>query len=264
MKKHFLFTLSLFLTFSVFSQNLNISGAPVSGTKDDFFKTLISKGYTKHTDTSCIGTFYSHPNSVARPIGSDKNNITGAVVELPSAQDWKTLSEAYYTLKNEISKEYGDVANAQETFDQPTQPSTDEQRYRLVNMDKCTYASTWLAADGIITLIMIHSDDNGNSVKVIYFGSEISNSIYTALNTHIKFKGITLDVNSKEFVSKLEQQGFSYVRKSDNFIIMKGDFAGYSDCQLFIDVLEPNDVIKAVNVSFPYLSTWSQLEANYR
>ena len=84
----------------------------------------------------------------------------------------------------------------------------------------------------------------------------------SAQEEHMKFMGISFNENIKTFISLLEDKGFTYFQDIDNTQIMKGKFAGYTDCTLFI-YPTINSQIRAVAVDFPRTKQWSVLYGNY-
>ena len=81
-------------------------------------------------------------------------------------------------------------------------------------------------------------------------------------NEHLTFKGVPIDGSVSNFVNKMKQKGFTYVRNYDRKAIMNGTFAGYNDCYVYI---YPNgtDIVRMVAVSFPECKSWTTLYGNY-
>ncbi len=79
---------------------------------------------------------------------------------------------------------------------------------------------------------------------------------------HLKFLGISMDMNVNTFVEKLKQKGLKYETKTDDAIALKGNFAGYSNCRIYVF---PNveKKVQVVGVSFDYADTWQVLYTNY-
>ncbi len=114
---------------------------------------------------------------------------------------------------------------------------------------------------------------------------------------HLTFKGIPIDGTLNEFVEKMKQCGFratnikeniTKLRKelekinnpevetvlnlilalseaeNDNKLVkLKGDFAGYRNCSVFVGVLEYKDLVDRIGVVFPECDLWSSLSSNY-
>ena len=83
-------------------------------------------------------------------------------------------------------------------------------------------------------------------------------------NEHLTFKGVPLDGTLKEFVSKMESKGFTYVNKLNSGAVMQGDFAGYSDCILLIGTLQNLDIVNSAGIYIHYKDYWFDLEKTYQ
>lgn len=121
-------------------------------------------------------------------------------------------------------------------------------------------------------------------------------SVVYAQEEHLTFKGIPIDGTIKEFVSKLREKGFEfeedYSAEAKNFItqILKkydinidipvqtpsekmanltdyaeliGDFAGYKDCSIVVDILDQKNLVYYVSVYFPRYTSWEDIKYNY-
>lgn len=93
----------------------------------------------------------------------------------------------------------------------------------------------------------------------IFFGA---GNVMAQEGEHLKFMGISMNLNVNTFVEKLKQKGFKYEDKTDDAIVLKGSFAGYSNCKIYV---MPNNENKAriIGVSFDYADSWQVLYANY-
>lgn len=80
---------------------------------------------------------------------------------------------------------------------------------------------------------------------------------------HMKFKGVEIDGSLSEMVTKLKAKGFTYLGAEDGIAIMKGDFAGYRDCQIVVLSMKETGKVNAIGVAFPEREDWSSLEGDY-
>ena len=75
---------------------------------------------------------------------------------------------------------------------------------------------------------------------------------------HMKFKGVEIDGTPKEFVQKMKNKGFTYVKNDEGTELMMGDFAGEKNC--IIGIVSSNNKVAKVGVIIPdETSTWSLL-----
>ncbi|MBQ9253733.1 MAG: hypothetical protein IJ180_03040 [Bacteroidales bacterium] len=81
-------------------------------------------------------------------------------------------------------------------------------------------------------------------------------------NEHLKFMGISMDMNVNSFVAKLKQKGLKYDKKMDETIILNGKFAGNDNCNIYVFPNSENKV-KNCGVFLDYRDDWRYLYADY-
>ena len=259
MRKRIILLGVLLFAFDAFCQNLSFLGIPIQGTKNEFFRKLKNNGFLQDTDTSFIGTFYSY-DCIVKPVTNDKDEMVAVSLIIPPADSWTTLNVDYNVLRTKLKKEFGEESAITEEFDTPTKPSTNEEKYEALNNGKCQYMTTWGIDDGVVSLFINHWESGVNGVQVVYMKMDVVEPYMP----NMKFKGIPFDNSADEFVYQLKKQGYRYVTRPQNdIILMKGDFAGYSECNIYIGVVLPDDVIGTVTVNFPDQNRWSHLHASY-
>lgn len=80
--------------------------------------------------------------------------------------------------------------------------------------------------------------------------------------SHLEFKGIPIDGNLQEFVSKMKSEGF-YSKMYNNWgAIMQGDFAG-ENSHVFIYSTTEEKIVWKVSVYFDSWDNWLSLESQY-
>jgi hypothetical protein len=80
---------------------------------------------------------------------------------------------------------------------------------------------------------------------------------------HLVFKGVPIDGTLSEYVSKMEQEGFTNAGTENGTAVLSGEFAGYKDCTVGVSTLKQKDLVYKIAVVFPEKETWSTLSANY-
>ena len=80
---------------------------------------------------------------------------------------------------------------------------------------------------------------------------------------HMKFKGVEIDGTLTDMVTKLKTKGFVYLGAEDGIAMLKGDFAGYRECQIVVLSMKETGKVNVVAVAFPNREEWSSLERNY-
>lgn len=81
--------------------------------------------------------------------------------------------------------------------------------------------------------------------------------------SHLVFKGIPLDGSTTEFMNKLRTKGLKISETKDIGGIMKGDFAGYSDCTIYVYGTRKTKKVFCAIVAFPSENSWSSLYYQY-
>lgn len=80
---------------------------------------------------------------------------------------------------------------------------------------------------------------------------------------HLIFKGVPIDGTLDEYVSKMEQNGFTHLGTEDGTALLFGDFAGYKGCYIGVSTLKQKDLVHKIAVIFQDKYTWSTLSGNY-
>ena len=85
----------------------------------------------------------------------------------------------------------------------------------------------------------------------------------TDTTAHMTFKGVPIDGTLNEYVSKMQQSGFTLIGTEDGVAMLKGDFAAYKDCIIGVATLKGKDLVSKITVIFPNRETWATLASNY-
>ena len=84
-------------------------------------------------------------------------------------------------------------------------------------------------------------------------------------NKHLEFKGIPINGSLKKFVTNLKTAGFKTVGViSNGTATLKGDFAGYKDCRLYVQTMDGADIVSTIVVQFPECDRWDHLHGYYK
>lgn len=84
----------------------------------------------------------------------------------------------------------------------------------------------------------------------------------SAQTNHMKFKGIPMEGTLQSFTNKLKMKGYTPMGIRDGVSVLKGEFAGYKDCQVYA-IADNSGMICKVTVTFPKMDRWSELETCY-
>ena len=82
-------------------------------------------------------------------------------------------------------------------------------------------------------------------------------------NKHFTFKGIPITGTLESFAQKMEAKGLKKIYSDKTRVYFKGEFAGYSDCEIYVYKAPKRNIVYQVVVFFPEKSSWANLEKEY-
>lgn len=81
---------------------------------------------------------------------------------------------------------------------------------------------------------------------------------------HLEFMDTYISGKLNTFLREMIKKSFTLEKiNEDGTAIMKGDFGGYKDCDLYIYTTGPKHTVYSVVVSLPYRETWAALSDDY-
>ena len=178
MKRNLFLLLFAIATLSTFAQttseHLTFKGVPIDGTLTEFVSKLKQKGLTHigTEDGTAIlkGDFAAYKNCTVAAIALKQKNLVAKVgVMFPSLETWSSLSNNYFSLKEMLTKKYGEPAVCVEEFQNDFGKDNDNLKIHGVKMDKCKYVTGYATAKGNIELHIKGDVMNGCYVTLIYF-----------------------------------------------------------------------------------------------
>lgn len=99
--------------------------------------------------------------------------------------------------------------------------------------------------------------------KLVSFFVILCVSLAAMAQGHMTFKGVEIDGSLSEMVTKLKAKGLTYLGAEDGVAFMKGDFAGFRDCQIVVLSMKETGAVNAVGVAFPDREEWTSIEGDY-
>ena len=82
-------------------------------------------------------------------------------------------------------------------------------------------------------------------------------------NNHLTFKGIPITGTLESFAQKMEAKGFKRIPSDKRWAAFEGEFAGYSECKIYVYKIPNQNIVHKVVVFFPKKSSWARLEEEY-
>lgn len=83
-------------------------------------------------------------------------------------------------------------------------------------------------------------------------------------SNHMKFRGVPIDGSLDLFVKRMQRKGFDVVNKKGLSAVMRGDFADYTNCLLYVETLDGKDLVARIVVAFPVRDKWEYLHGDYK
>lgn len=88
-------------------------------------------------------------------------------------------------------------------------------------------------------------------------------TIMAQAQEHMTFKGIPMNCDLSTFVAKLEAKGYVKIYEKNSGAVLSGDFAGKSDCKIFVLSTEDSKHVWKIAVKFPEQTSWYSLKNEY-
>lgn len=156
------------------NEHLTFKGVPINGSLNEYVAKMKSAGFTfmgKENGTALLqGDFAGFKGCfivVSTLNTSDIVNTIGVV--FPGGDDWSSLEKNYTSLKDLLTTKYGKPEECVEEFQYYKTPEDNSTKLHCLQMDKCTYFTTFETPKGSIRLSLDHQDMNGCFVKLQYW-----------------------------------------------------------------------------------------------
>ena len=160
------------LTATAQTSHLTFKGIPIDGTLNTFVGKLKQKGFTQFGNNDGIailkGEFASYKGCYVLTSQNSTGIVSKVLVMFPEKENWSTLYDNYISLKEMLTKKYGESTAVVEEFQGYSSPHTDNDKMHEVRMDRCKYICDFTTENGTIELAISHSDDLGCFVTLIY------------------------------------------------------------------------------------------------
>ncbi|MCQ2200682.1 MAG: hypothetical protein MJZ27_01195 [Bacteroidales bacterium] len=150
------------IAFAQGSEHLTFKGVPIDGTLASFTQKLSTKGFkkigTEGRSSILKGTFAGSDNCTVLVQAVDNKDLVYLVgVMFPSMNDWRRLEDDYFTLKEMLTKKYGEPVGSIEEF-QHNYVNDDNSKLHELQMNRCNYETVFETDKGRIKLSIAHND----------------------------------------------------------------------------------------------------------
>ena len=100
-------------------------------------------------------------------------------------------------------------------------------------------------------------------ISICLFITTLATVFAQNTSEHLTFKGVPIDGTLNEYVSKMQQAGFTHLGTDDGTALLEGDFAGFKNYTVGVSTLKSANIVNTIGVIFPYKDDWSLLERDY-
>ena len=147
---------------------------PINGTLNEFVSKLKQKGLahigTEEGIAMLKGDFAAYKNCTIAAVSLKQKNLVAKVgVIFPSLETWSSLSNNYFSLKEMLTKKYGEPEVCIEEFQTKIMQNDDNSKIHEVRMNRCKYVTGYTTEKGDIELQIKGSFTDGCYVTLIYF-----------------------------------------------------------------------------------------------
>jgi len=167
----FVCLLALSLTVSA-QEHLTFKGVEINGSLESFTQKLKAKGLThlmyNGNQTFLKGSFAGYDNCTIIASPNENGNVTKVMASFPAHSSWSTLYQNYSSIRDLLTRKYGEPALNDEIWQGYSVPTDDNSRMYEVRMDRAKFVSAWNTPNGEIDL-MIKYVGGDCVVVLVYF-----------------------------------------------------------------------------------------------
>lgn len=155
------------------SEHLAFKGVPIDGKLNEYVTKMKNNGFT-HIGTEkgvtfLRGDFASYKNCIIGVSTLDKVDLVNKIsVAFPERENWSSLSNNYFSLKEMLIEKYGQPSEVVEEFQSYSEPRDDNSKMHGVKMGTCKYYSIFTTDKGNIEL-SISGSINLSCVVLSYY-----------------------------------------------------------------------------------------------
>lgn len=156
------------------STHLTFKGHSISGNVKDFSNALQREGFTTLNGENDVlkGKFDGRDVTLALITTPRTETMCGVLVEFATFRTWKSMTEQFSKLENDLSKKYGNPTGKLRDFISPYEEG-DGYEMDAVYRGKCNYATYFEMEIGTIAITITKSPQDGNAaILLAYYDSK--------------------------------------------------------------------------------------------
>lgn len=160
--RKFILSFALLLgAFTMFAQNesehLTFKGVPIDGTLDEYIAKMRAVGFTyfvEHDGIALLQGDFAGYKACTIGVSTLKavDVVSSIAVVFPTHEEWSSLERDYEHLKSMLTQKYGKPSEVVEKFQGNSIPTTNNSKLHELNMDRCTWYTTYETPKGSVQL----------------------------------------------------------------------------------------------------------------
>jgi len=153
--------------------HLNFKGTPINGTLTEYVSKMKQNGFKLIKSEKGLamlqGDFAGFKDCIVGVSTLEQKDLVYKIVVIfPEQEDWSSLSNNYFSLKELLTEKYGEPAVSEEKFQSYT-PDSDGSKMTQVLLGACKYYSIYEIDKGTIQLSIKNDGVNSCNVTLAYF-----------------------------------------------------------------------------------------------
>jgi len=154
-------------------EHLNFKGTPIDGTPTEYVAKMKQNGFKLNSSEKGIailqGDFAGYKDCIVGVSTLQQKDLVYKIaVIFPEREDWSSLSNNYFSLKELLTEKYGEPTENSEKFQSYT-PDSDGSKMTQVLLGACKYYSIYEIDKGTIQLSIKNDGVNSCNVTLAYF-----------------------------------------------------------------------------------------------
>ena len=153
--------------------HLNFKGTPINGTLTEYVSKMKQNGFKLIKSEKGLamlqGDFAGFKDCIVGVSTLEQKDLVYKIVVIfPEQEDWSSLSNNYFSLKELLTEKYGEPAVSEEKFQSYT-PDSDGSKMTQVLLGACKYYSIYEIDKGTIQLSIKNDGVHSCNVTLAYF-----------------------------------------------------------------------------------------------
>lgn len=156
------------------TSHMTFKGVAIDGTLNQFVDKMKKSGFNKFEEVDGMailkGDFASYKNCyIGVATLKDKDLVSRISVIFPTCDDWSSLSNNYFYLKELLTEKYCEPTGCVEDFQTHMESMDDGDKMHAVRFDECKFYTLYETDKGEIQLSIDHDGVSSCFVRLTYY-----------------------------------------------------------------------------------------------